>query len=60
MKHAPDYLKSQKNLPIVIDSDYQVLPEIGSKLLEKKLKKGDKISLELDISKSLKLPIIKN
>ena len=52
---APDFLKSQNNLPIVIDSDYQVLPEIGSKLLEKKVKKGDKISLELDISKSLKL-----
>ena len=52
---APDYLKLQKNLPIVIDSDFQVLPNIGSKILEKKLKKGDKESLLLDISKSLKL-----
>ena len=52
---APDYLKLQKNLPIVIDSEYQVLPEIGSKLLEKKLKKNDKETLNLDISKSLKL-----
>ena len=52
---VPNYLKSQKNLPIVIDSDYQVLPDIGSKLLEKKLKKGDKTNLSLDISKSLKL-----
>ncbi len=52
---APDFLKSQNNLPIVIDSDYQILPDIGTKLLEKKIKKGDKISLELDISKSLKL-----
>ena len=52
---APDYLKSQKNLPIVIDSEYQVLPKIGAKILEKKLKKGDKESLSLDISKSLKL-----
>ena len=52
---VPDYLKNQKKLPIVIDSDYQMLPLIGKKLLEKKLKKGDKINLELDISKSLKL-----
>ena len=52
---VPDYLKLQKNLPIVIDSEYQVLPEIGSKILEKKLKKGDKEVLLLDISKSLKL-----
>ncbi len=52
---VPDFLKSQKNLPIVIDSEYQVLPSIGEKLFEKKLKKGDNISLALDISKSLKL-----
>ena len=52
---APDFLKSQNNLPIVIDSDYQILPDIGTKLLEKKIKKGDKITLELDISQSLKL-----
>ena len=31
------------------------MPEIGSKLLEKKLKKTDKEILNLDISKSLKL-----
>ena len=52
---VPDFLKVQKNLPIVIDSDYQILPSIGDKLVENKLKKGDKIDLELDISKSLKL-----
>ena len=52
---APDYLKSQKKLPIVINSEYQVLPNIGSKILAKKIKKGDKFSLKLDISKSLKL-----
>ncbi len=54
-KNIPDYLKSQKNLPIVIDSEYQVLPLIGEKLLEKKLKKGDKANLSLNISKQLKL-----
>ena len=52
---APDYLKSQQNLPIVIDSEYQVLPEIGLKILEKKLKKENKECLLLDVSKSLKL-----
>ena len=52
---VPDFLKVQKNLPIVIDSDYQILPSIGDKLVENKLKKGDKIDLQLDISKSLKL-----
>ena len=52
---VPDFLKVQKNLPIVTDSDYQILPSIGNKLIENKLKKGDKIDIELDISKSLKL-----
>ena len=52
---VPDFLKEQKNLPIVTDSDYQILPFIGDKLIENKLKKGDKIDIELDISKSLKL-----
>ena len=51
---VPDFLKVQKNLPIVIDSDYQILPSIGNKLIENKLKKGDKLDIELDISKSLK------
>jgi len=52
---VPDFLKLQQNLPIVIDSEYQVLPKIGSKLIEKKLKKGNKEKLSLDISKPLKL-----
>ena len=51
---VPDFLKVQKNLPIVIDSDYQILPFIGDKLIKYKLKKGDKVDIELDISKSLK------
>tara|TARA_X000000368_G_C23023560_1_gene709140 strand:- start:546 stop:1895 length:1350 start_codon:yes stop_codon:yes gene_type:complete len=54
-KDVPDYLKNQKKLPIIIDSSYEVLPMIGKKLFEKKLKKGDKINIELDISKTLKL-----
>ena len=54
-ENVPDYLKSQKNLQLVIDSEFQVLPSIGEKLLEKKVKKGDKLNLSLDISKILKL-----
>ena len=52
---VPQFLKSQDKLPIIIDSDFQVLPELGSELMKKKLKKGDKDKLKLDISKSLKL-----
>ena len=36
---VPDFLKSQKNLPIVTDSDYQVLPDISNKLINKKTKR---------------------
>ena len=51
---VPDFLKSQKNLPIIINSELQILPNLGSKLLSKKLKKGDKDKFGLDISKSIK------
>ena len=51
---VPDFLKSQKNLPIIINSELQILPDLGSKLLSKKLKKGDKDKIGLDISKSIK------
>ena len=48
---VPEFLKSQKNFPLVTDSEYQVLPELGKKLIEKKVKTGDKIVLNFDISK---------
>ena len=51
---VPDFLKSQKNLPIIINSELQILPDLGSMLLSKKLKKGDKDKFGLDISKSIK------
>ncbi len=50
---VPEFLKQQSSLPLIIDSDYQVLPNIGSKILEKKLKKGDITTLSLDISKAI-------
>ena len=52
---TPQFLKVQKNLSIIIDSEFQILPELGSKLVKKKLKKDDKNKIKLDISKSLKL-----
>ena len=50
----PDFLKSQKNLPIITDSEYQVLPDISAKLIKLKAKVGDKISLKFDLKEVLK------
>ena len=50
----PDYLQSQKNLPIITDSDYQVLPDISTKLINKKVKVGDKVNLKFDLKGILK------
>ncbi len=52
---VPQFLKVQKNLPIIIDSEFQILPELGPKIIKMKLKKGDKNKIKLDISNSLKL-----
>ena len=51
---VPDFLKSQINLPITTDSDYQILPGISSKLIEKKAKVGDKIKIFFDLKEILK------
>jgi trigger factor len=51
---VPDFLKSQKNLSIITDSDYQVLPDIGMKLINKKVKVGDKVILKFDLNEVLK------
>jgi len=51
---APDFLKSQNNLSIITDSDYQVLPDISSKLIDKKAKIGDIINLSFDLKDILK------
>jgi len=51
---VPDFLKSQKNIPIVTDSDYQILPDISSRLIDKKAKVGDKIKLTFDLKDVLK------
>ena len=51
---VPKFLKSQKNLPLILDSDFEILPNIGSRLIEKNISKGEKTKLKLDISKSIK------
>ena len=40
-KAVPDFLKSQKNIPIITDSDYQVLPDISKLIIKSKMKKDD-------------------
>ena len=51
---VPDYLRSQKNIPIVSDSDYQVLPDISNEILKKKPKIGDILKINYDLNKILK------
>jgi trigger factor len=53
-KSVPEFLKLQENLPIITDSDYQILPNISSKLIEKKAKVGEKIKLNFDLKEILK------
>jgi len=53
-KAAPDFMKVQKNLPIITDSDYQILPDISNKLIGKKAKVGDAIKMAFDLKELLK------
>ena len=41
-------------MPIITDSDYQILPDIGPILVSKKVKVGDKINLKFDLKEALK------
>ena len=51
---VPEFLKLQKNLPIITDSDYQVLPDISKKLIEKKVKEKDLVNISFDLKEVLK------
>ena len=51
---VPEFLKTQNNMPIITDSDYQILPDIGPILVNKKIKVGDKINLKFDLKEALK------
>ena len=48
-KNVPEFFKEQKNLPIDTDSDYQILPDLSKKLIEKKVKVGDNIKLKFNL-----------
>jgi len=50
----PDYLKSQLNMQIITDSEYQVLPNISAKLISKKAKVGDQLNIIFDLKEVLK------
>tara|TARA_Y100001970_G_scaffold164664_1_gene201209 strand:- start:4761 stop:6203 length:1443 start_codon:yes stop_codon:yes gene_type:complete len=52
-KNIPDFYKSQKEYPIILDSEHQLLPKINKKLLEKDIKVGDKLDLSIDMSNIL-------
>ena len=49
----PDYLKSQKNLPVDMNLDQQLLPELNNKIIKSKLKEGDKKTITFNLSKML-------
>ena len=57
---VPEYIKSQDNISIVTDSDYQVLPDISNKLIKKKAKIGDIFKLKFNLKDLLKLDKEKN
>jgi len=50
----PEYLKSQKNFPIDLGFDDGILPGLNKELIERKVKAGDKIDLNINLSKILK------
>tara|TARA_A100001011_G_scaffold399323_1_gene507439 strand:- start:110 stop:1513 length:1404 start_codon:yes stop_codon:yes gene_type:complete len=52
-ENIPEYLKSQKKLPIDTESQNEILPDLSKKLIEKKVKVGDSLILNFDLSKSL-------
>ena len=52
-KEVPEYLNSQKNVPIDTSLDQEFLPGINKELISK-LKEGDKKNIYLNLSKMLK------
>ncbi len=51
---VPDFLKLQENIQIITDSDYQILPDLSSKLIDKGVQVGDSIELKFDLKDLLK------
>jgi len=50
---VPEYLKSQKNIPIDVALDQNILPNLSNELIGK-FKEGDKKNIIIDLSKLLK------
>ncbi len=59
-KDIPEYLGSQKNIPIDTGIDQEILPGINKQLISQKVKQGDKKQLSFDLSKILKNKNLKN
>ena len=57
---VPEHIKSQENIPIVTDSDYQILPDISNRLIKKNAKVGDIFKLKFDLKDLLKQDKEKN
>ena len=53
-KNIPEYLKLQKNLPVEMDNEQEILPGLTDKLLSKKPKVNEKLNLFFDLSNVLK------
>ena len=45
----PDFLRSQENMQVITDSDYQILPGIDKQLIKKEAKVGDKLKIKFDL-----------
>ena len=54
-KDIPEYLKSQKNIPIDTNIEEEILPGVNKKLISLKVAKGDKLKLTFNLSKILKI-----
>ena len=51
---VPDFLNNQKDVQVITDSDYQILPNISKKLIDKKAKVGDLLKISFDLKDVLK------
>ncbi len=49
----PEYLKSQKNIPIDTGINQEIIPGINNELISQKLKQGDKKKINFDLSNLL-------
>ena len=53
-KNVPEYMRVQKNIPIEVESENEILPGLNKDLISKKLKEGDRYNFTSDLSKLLK------